>query len=871
MNPRRSTTTGSNSWRFALILIVLLMLVAGAVFVTLFANGFFTKTISREGQVAFPALARPVRAYDAITRTDLINPQTGQLNVIWLPKAQANAEIHRDLSQIMGRVVGRDKKAGYVLSERDFLPKGTRPGLSAGIPPGKRSLTVEVKAVAGMELLRQGDVFDLMAVLPTREDPESNIEQAALLGGVKPPDTRSGQLARQTGIKPLVIGGTMVAITQGASQSTKGAGELVVPAGRSRKKTKTEMVATIAIDPVEVSPLTEALGLEVKIFCVARSGHPDESPKEENSISLEGLVPVVTLSRPIEAFAPVHQDDLADAVTGRLNLYYFPPEKVQDEWLTGFNELNGRVLARNMSRGAIITEADLMPKGTLPGIASAAPPGMSVMTITDDRLSGMEELKSGNWFSVYQALPENLRPSFPLTDWATLHGAVASPEDITLQRELRKGVRMVVENVMLLKTSDEKQPDVVVALSADDVASLTQALNTEEPLFVAAHNAKMTTISDTPAEVVNLSNPELNTLPMKNIQFVNNTVSAQNSLVKDSKNKKTPAGYLEVPVTAKPVKAWSRLSVEDFIDPATGRPRIMLFPKDQVGDDWEINLNSLIDRIVKRDIKAGRSILKSDLAPIGSQPGPTSGIPTGMVGIHVTGDQVGGLDQATLMQPGGRFKLIVTHPYNLTDLGGAVHIGLTNGNAIEQAQTGAGLYTRADYKVLSDTAVLVEIGDFIEVNRKKIENRSETTSQSLLTPEGPVRTETTRSEPEIYELTIETRSYLFALNLNDVPALTEAISTNASIFAIPLPGIAEAGKSADDTKSVAPIIASEKSESKRVNQPTDFSAKNASSSHSNPTAATPVPRVIEHIRGADVTRDIWVMSPNNSSKSHSSP
>jgi len=210
--------------------------------------------------------------------------------------------------------------------------------------------------------------------------------------------------------------------TQGASQSTKGASELVVSPGGARRKSNSNIVATLAIDPVEVSPLTEALGLEVKIFCVARSGQPVDSADEPKQVSLEGLVPVVTLSRPVDAFAPVHQDDLADEVTGRLNLYYFPKEKIQNHWLTSFEDLNGRVLARNLSRGAVVTEADLMPAGTLPGIASAAPPGMSVLTIPSERLTGLEELKSGNWFSVFQALSEKQRPAFPLTDWATLQG-----------------------------------------------------------------------------------------------------------------------------------------------------------------------------------------------------------------------------------------------------------------------------------------------------------------------------------------------------------------------------------------------------------------------------------------------------------------
>ena len=864
MNPRRSAMTDSNSWRFALIIIVLLMLVTGGVFVTLFATGFFTvekKSVSREGQVACPALARPVRAYDAITRADLINPQTKQLNVIWLPKEQASSTILRDLSQIVGRVVSRDKGAGYVLSERDFLPKGTRPGVSAGIPLGKRSLTVNVKGISGMELLRQGDLFDLMAVLPSRKDPESNIEQAALLGGVKPPDTRSGQLARQTGIKPLVIGGTMVAITQGASQSTNGARELVVSPGGSRRKSKSEMVATIAVDPVEVSPLTEALGLEVKMFCVARSGQPGASSDEPEPVSLEGLVPVVTLSRPVDAFTQVHQDDLADEVTGRLNLYFFPKEKVQDQWLTSFEDLNGRVLSRSLSRGAIVSEADLMPIGTLPGIASAAPPGMSVLTIPSERLTGLDELKAGNWFSVFQALPDAQRPAFPLTDWATLQGGIASPEDATLQRELRQGVRLVVEEVMLLKAGEGKQSDIVVALAGDDVTRLTQAIHLNEPLFVAVRQRTVTASTNERVLPESPNESDITALPIQGLQWINFNDVAGIMAFTAQKQKTAPRGFRAVPVTARPIKIWSKLSVDDFVDPSTGRPRIMYFPEERVGDDWVTDLKELIDRVVVREIEVGRTIRRSDLASFRSKSGPTTGIPVGKMGIHFTGDQIRGLDEATLLQPGDQFQLVLTHPYDLSGLGAEVHVGLSNGNAVQQAGALAGQSTFANFIVLSPQATLVEIGEPLEVTKTRTLNKTESSTQTMLTPGGPVRTETTSIDPQVHEKTIQTRSYLFAVDYRELPAITEAIATDALVMALPISGNA-------GTKSAPAMggpLTQQSSAAKSVPGEADQPAY-PPLPQKDPASQ---PRIIEHIRGNEITRDIWVSSPDSSVQSHS--
>jgi len=784
------------------------------------------------------------------------------LNVIWLRQDQASPAMLRDLAQIVGRVVRRDKRTGYVFTDQDLLPKGTRPGMSAGIPPGKRSLTLNIKDISGMELLRQGDMFDLIAMLPSLKDPESNIEQAALLGGVKPPDTRSGQLARQTGVKPLVIGGTMVAITQGASQSTKGASELVVSPGGARRKSNSNIVATLAIDPVEVSPLTEALGLEVKIFCVARSGQPVDSADEPKQVSLEGLVPVVTLSRPVDAFAPVHQDDLADEVTGRLNLYYFPKEKIQNHWLTSFEDLNGRVLARNLSRGAVVTEADLMPAGTLPGIASAAPPGMSVLTIPSERLTGLEELKSGNWFSVFQALSEKQRPAFPLTDWATLQGGVASPEDATLQRELRQGVRMVVEDVMLLKTGEGKQTDIVVALAGEDVTSLTQAINLKEPLFVAVHQRTVTASTNEQVLPESQENVDLTALPSQDLQWIHFKNAADIVEFTAQKQETAPQGYRAVPVTARPVKIWSKLTVDDFVDPATGRPRIMYFPEDRIRDDWVTDLNSLIDRVVVREIEPGRTIRTSDLAPFRSKSGPTTGIPVGKMGIHFTGDQIRGLDDATLLQPGDQFQLVLTHPYDLAGLGAEVHVGLNNGNAVQQAGALAGQSSFSDFIVLSARATLVEIGEQFEKRKTRILEDRDISSGITLGSSGISRTNRSNIVPHLHESVIKTRSYLFAVDYRELPGITEAISTDALVMALPISGNAGAEPTPSAGEQHTQRSSAAKSASGKADQTSD-----ASLPQKDPASQ---PRIIEHIRGNTVTRDIWVSSPVRADHSHSS-
>ena len=72
----------------------------------------------------------------------------------------------RDLSQIRGRVLREDHPAGYVFTETDFFPKGTRPGVAGGIPPGCRGLAVDARKIVGLDKLRQGDRFDIQVTLP---------------------------------------------------------------------------------------------------------------------------------------------------------------------------------------------------------------------------------------------------------------------------------------------------------------------------------------------------------------------------------------------------------------------------------------------------------------------------------------------------------------------------------------------------------------------------------------------------------------------------------------------------------------------------------------------------------------------------------
>ena len=62
--------------------------------------------------------------------------------------------------------MAKSKPAGEPFIEADFLPKGTLPGVVAGIPPGKRALTLEAGKLKGVDKLQAGDHLDILAAVP---------------------------------------------------------------------------------------------------------------------------------------------------------------------------------------------------------------------------------------------------------------------------------------------------------------------------------------------------------------------------------------------------------------------------------------------------------------------------------------------------------------------------------------------------------------------------------------------------------------------------------------------------------------------------------------------------------------------------------
>lgn len=234
--------------------------------------------------VTIPVSARAIPAYTKVMRDDLVNPRTKRLAVVQFPKAHVSPRAIRDLAKIQNRVLKRDKAAGYAFTEADFMPAGTRPGLAAGIPAGKRAMVVTPTEVSGLHALNPGDRFDIIATIPLDD---AAADRSKLLNGLKGVYashagmlSQMGRYDKQASVRVIVHNGVAVTAVRERRPATAPHAASTANAAtrglRPGSKTPAEEFV-MAIAPGEVAPLAQAIHVGAKLACVPRSGRPEES------------------------------------------------------------------------------------------------------------------------------------------------------------------------------------------------------------------------------------------------------------------------------------------------------------------------------------------------------------------------------------------------------------------------------------------------------------------------------------------------------------------------------------------------------------------------------------------------------------------
>ena len=480
---------------------------------------------SREGMIAVPRSLTNLKAYEQVQREDIYDRAKGDDSYYWLPKSQVEANPNWILrvNDVVGRVLAKDKRADFVFSEKDFLPKGSRTGLAAGVPEGKQGFFLQSGQVPGLRLLKMGDQFDLMASLP-EESANAGAEYGLLMGGIK---VRGNKPIPLNGVRLLVQGGTVVALTDGRDMTTQGGMEFgqTDARGRSTNDGKNEQVA-IAINPEEVVPLTQALGAKLTIHAVARSGRQTESLDRGNE--LEGLVPFPATAVGIQAYARITAKDLAEPRTGEPRQYYFRPGVASEKWIKSVDQLMGRVVRRDIDPGYIfsesdflppdsvirnvlayerieaddladpsfdeyvgrvvandllpgqrIRESDLLPPSATPGIAGGIPADKMAVTVTADQINGISSLSRGDRFDILGSAPFDVAKE--LGGEVELAGGVSSLMS-------GKAINSVIATEAIIVQRGESS--VTLAIHPREVAALTKALALKTPVFTIARSGR---------------------------------------------------------------------------------------------------------------------------------------------------------------------------------------------------------------------------------------------------------------------------------------------------------------------------------------------------------------------------------------------
>jgi hypothetical protein len=241
---------------------------------------------STAGLIAVPTSAMSIQAHTRIRRDHLWDRANSRIAVVYLPPRAVTKEMLLNISDIIGRVLDGDKQPGYVFTEDDFLPRGTREGLVAGIPTGKRAIRVGAERVEGLQGLNAGDRFDIVATMPI---------DAANGGGRSPNFTGpySPELQLQAQLSNWDKQATVRVIVQNASivepMLTRGLATVQGGPGAAAR-TRAIQEAVIAIEPREVALLTEAMAVDARLSTIPRSGRPDD-PIESKTPDLHPFSP----------------------------------------------------------------------------------------------------------------------------------------------------------------------------------------------------------------------------------------------------------------------------------------------------------------------------------------------------------------------------------------------------------------------------------------------------------------------------------------------------------------------------------------------------------------------------------------------------
>ncbi len=258
---------------------------------------------ARPAGVPVPLTSRRLPAYHLLNRDDIINTETGEPLVIYLPPEQvAEGRLVADPTKFLGPRAapgegsGPGNHRGRPAAGGDAAGPG-RGGAAGqgGSGPGGQPSARDLRP-AGRRPRRSG------RDLPAGETPRPH-EHARGVGRPNPAaePAGAGDRAGRPDRDP------------GHPASRAAAVGAAGPGARNRRGREPVPDITIALDPDEIGPVTAALAAKAEIVCVVHSGHPE-------------AVPFVLRARPAASRAAFRRMELMQGGKRDIKAFELPPE-----------------------------------------------------------------------------------------------------------------------------------------------------------------------------------------------------------------------------------------------------------------------------------------------------------------------------------------------------------------------------------------------------------------------------------------------------------------------------------------------------------------------------------------------------------------
>ena len=235
------------------------------------------------------------------------------------------------------------------------------------------------------------------------------------------------------------------------------------------------------------------------------------------------------------------------------------------------NAIIGRVVKKDKRVGLGFTENTFFPKGTPEGLAGATPKGMRAITLDATKLTGVHSLGTGDQIDLLANVPSDGDDGASEVELIAQTAKVLRP--VYVRNEVSSSATLLQGN----QVKNDPKYEVAIAVNADDVIRLQNAINRELSITCIAHSMK----------------------PLAE--------GESDQLIQDP-------DVVRVPVTVRPILAYNVVSRDAFVSQATRSIKSETISRQEADRIGAItSLTDALGAIVRQDIPAGRYLRRADL------------------------------------------------------------------------------------------------------------------------------------------------------------------------------------------------------------------------------------------------------------------